>query len=161
MSIDCEQLTEHIIKPTLIQFGVYSEDAVELLLATAAQESHLGTFLVQQGGPALGIYQMEPHTYQDIVKNVLMSAHRNFLPQLTTVFGFSNFLNRSQKLISDLSFSTIFCRLQYWRYPEPLPEKTNVRALFYYWKTFYNRNPEKGNFSQFEENYLKYVKKET
>ena len=41
--------------------------AIDLLMGTCAQESHMGTYLRQLGGgPALGIFQMEPFTFLDL-----------------------------------------------------------------------------------------------
>ena len=71
MSINVKDLKFKIIIPTLQFIGLYSESAVNLLLGTAAQESHMGTYLTQIKGPALSIYQIEPKTHADIWKNYL------------------------------------------------------------------------------------------
>lgn len=53
-------LITHVLK----KYDLYSVDAVELLMLTAATESNLGYYLKQVGGgPALGIFQCEPNTY--------------------------------------------------------------------------------------------------
>ena len=70
--IDKAQLTDYIIKPTLLQIGLFNHTAVNLLLGTCAQESRMGTYVHQLGnGPALGIYQIEPATHNDIWANFL------------------------------------------------------------------------------------------
>ena len=74
MSFDARQFRECIIRPTLRALEPeipHSLVAEELLMLTAAHESHLGTYLKQKGGPALGIYQMEPATYRDLHENFL------------------------------------------------------------------------------------------
>jgi hypothetical protein len=156
MAIDKKQLIEYVIKPVLVKFGLYSENALDLLLATCAQESNLGTYLVQQNGPALGIYQMEPATYNDIVNNVI-NTHPYFIRTMEEVFGKLLYTSKCNDLIWNLSYATIFCRLQYWRYQEPIPNKGDVGAMHKYWKTYYNRNPETGSIVQFVDNYKKYV----
>jgi hypothetical protein len=57
-----------LIKTVLINFDPFlaSLNAIQLLMGTAAQESHLGTYLKQINGPALGVFQMEPNTEIDI-----------------------------------------------------------------------------------------------
>lgn len=58
--MDKRQL-RNLIRRVLIGIGGYSEEAENLLMGTAAQESALGEYIRQLGnGPALGIFQMEP-----------------------------------------------------------------------------------------------------
>ena len=50
----------------------FSEDAVELLMMTAAVESELGEAVKQKGGgPAKGIFQVEPTTERDVMNRFL------------------------------------------------------------------------------------------
>lgn len=61
-----------LIKRVLVALDLHSESAENLLIGTAAQESALGEYIRQLGnGPALGIFQMEPATFKDIVQNYL------------------------------------------------------------------------------------------
>lgn len=53
------------------QFGKCTFDVVELLLLTCAAESAMGKYIMQVGGPARGIFQMEPNTEKDIWENWL------------------------------------------------------------------------------------------
>ena len=76
VSIDAEQLRKDIVRPAIEKIGLWSQEAEDLLIGTAAQESHLGTYLRQLGdGPALGIFQMEPATHNDIHENFLRYKH--------------------------------------------------------------------------------------
>ena len=60
----------NLITSVLKELNLHSDNAVNLLMGTAAQESHLGKYRKQiGGGPALGIFQMEPATFNDIVNN--------------------------------------------------------------------------------------------
>ena len=62
----------NLITSVLKELNLHSDNAVNLLMGTAAQESHLGKYRKQLGGgPALGIFQMEPATFNDIVNNYL------------------------------------------------------------------------------------------
>jgi hypothetical protein len=72
VSIDANQLRHYVVRPTLRRLGLWSKSAENLLMGTAAQESHLGTYLHQVGGgPAKGIFQMEPATERDLIKNYI------------------------------------------------------------------------------------------
>ena len=69
--LDADQFTRLIIRPALKIIGLDFRAAEELLLGTALQESRL-TYLHQLGGgPALGLFQMEPGTHDDIWTNYL------------------------------------------------------------------------------------------
>jgi hypothetical protein len=60
-----KQLRELVIRPVLEYLHPdipYSHEAEDLLMMIAAHESHLGEYVKQVQGPALGIYQMEPDT---------------------------------------------------------------------------------------------------
>ena len=67
-----DQFCEYVIQPALESIGMYSEPAEQLLLGTACAESNLGTYLHQVGGPALGVFQIEPATHTDIWENYLL-----------------------------------------------------------------------------------------
>lgn len=153
-----KDLIEGVIAPTLKHFNMWSEEAQDLLLATAAQESNMGSFLMQVNGPALGIWQMEPATYVDIVYNVIYSNKRDLKSEIESYFSYLPLTSYVDKLIYDLRYACLFCRLQYWRYKEPLPPAGDVDAQFAYWKKYYNRNEVKGSLSEFVLNYSKYVK---
>ena len=61
-----------LVEKTIREMGLYSPEAAELLLGTCAQESAYGKYRKQLGGgPALGIFQCEPATFNDIVDNFL------------------------------------------------------------------------------------------
>ena len=132
--IDSKQLRELIIKPTLRYLEpeiTYSEAAVELLMMTCAHESRLGTYIKQVQGPALGIYQMEPATEEDIFRNFL-----DFKPSLLTKVV--NHTGLGEELIWNLQYATIMARVHYYRDSEALPDVEDVRALAKYAKRVYN-----------------------
>lgn len=144
--INPKQLKSLIIEPVLKTYDLYSEAAVNLLLGTCAQESRMGYYLKQVKGPALGIYQMEPATHNDILQN---------MPEYREVEKVRP--SPPSALIFDLTYATILCRLQYWRFPEPLPKANDLEGLAKYWKKYYNTEKGKGTVEQFVRNYYKYV----
>jgi hypothetical protein len=146
MSINAKQLRELIIRPTLKDMGMWSEAAENLLMGTAAQESHLGSYIKQVGkGPALGIYQCEPFTHDDVVK----WAREKYLGAIVGV--------NHDRLIYDLKYATMICRLHYYRHKMPLPQADDVEQLAVMWKTVYNTRLGKGKPEEFVKNYERYV----
>jgi hypothetical protein len=134
--INAHQIRSLIIKPALIDLVMYSEDAEELLMFTCAAESNGGQYLKQIKGPALGIYQMEPSTYNDIWQNYIKEKTNVALVLL------SNFeaarMPSEDRLIYDLRFATAMARLHYARIPEKLPGHLDVVGIWEYYKKYYN-----------------------
>lgn len=145
-----------IIIQTLKELDLHSESAVNLLLGTAAQESRLGTYLHQiGGGPALGIYQMEPATERDIWKNYL-DYRPKILSKVTRVSGLIR--PRSLHLTGNLIYATVMARLHYYRAPGQLPDADDTPGLAEYWKQHYNTPAGKGTAGEFVQNYYLLIK---
>jgi hypothetical protein len=140
VSINAKQLRELIIRPTLINMDMWSQSAENLLMGTAAQESKLGHYIAQVRGPALGIYQCEPATHDDVAK---WAKGKGLLPPGVN----------SERLVYDLKYATIMCRLHYYRKSEPLPDADDVEGLARYWKIWYNSVKGKGTVAEFVKNY--------
>jgi hypothetical protein len=157
MSINAKQLRELIIRPTLKDMGMWSESAENLLMGTAAQESHLGAYIKQVGkGPALGIYQCEPVTHHDVFSYLVANERRLFgsaLPRNLRPDG----LVEHDRLVYDLRYATMICRLHYYRAPKALPEADDIEGMASYWKRFYNSSLGKGKPEEFVRNYERYV----
>lgn len=153
MSIDKGQLRQ-LIREVLLEVDLHSASAEELLMMTAATESHLGKYLTQDGGPAAGIFQMEPSTEEDIWDSYL--AYRNTLSDkvIDTIGGggLSEF-----DLRANLTYQIIMARLQYLRVKAPLPEATDIPGMAGYWKDHYNTRSGKGTVEKAIESYEYYV----
>ena len=68
-----EGFVSDVIRPVLTALGLDQDvsGATELLLGTALQESGLAHRVQLGGGPARGLFQMEPNTHDDIWANFL------------------------------------------------------------------------------------------
>ena len=140
------------ISETLKQIGLYSSDAVELLMGTCAQESAFGKYRRQLGnGPALGVFQMEPATFNDIVKNYLHYKQPLFL-RILEVSSLSSY--DSQELINNDVFAICMARVHYLRVPKPIPNTVDGWAA--YWKQYYNTYLGKGKIEEYTKNYIKH-----
>jgi hypothetical protein len=156
--IDHEQLRKHIIRPTLKFFNLFSKSAEELLILTCAQESKGGTYLHQIKGPALGIYQMEPATHDDIWINFLKYATklRNDIYSYMDIETMD--IPSKYLMVGNLYYATIMSRLHYLRVSEDLPGSSDVVGLAKYWNKYYNRNPDKGTDEEAIRSYMEYVR---
>lgn len=107
----------------------------DLLVATCAVETHLGTYLHQLShGPALSLYQFEPTTLEDLVKNFASARRYSSLLRAARVEGQSDL----DQIMWNLRLATVYARLNYFRVKEPLPRETTFDSLWHYYKTHWN-----------------------
>lgn len=129
--------------------GASNPAAVNLLLGTCFHESLGGTYLAQLGGgPARGIYQIEPRTELDIWKTYLTksrAARRHFMKDLV---GY-RIHNARPLLTVDLEYQTALCRLVYYRHTFTWPDPEDLPALAEIWKKFFNTKLGAGTQQQF------------
>ena len=142
-----------LIISVLKELNLHSDNAVNLLMGTAAQESHLGRYRKQLGGgPALGIFQMEPATFDDIMKNYL-----RYKPELTTrierVARVSRF--KAEDLEHNDLLAICMARVHYLRVKEAIP--SDLEGWARYWKRYYNTSLGKGTEEEFIANYKRFV----
>lgn len=142
-----------IVEQTLAELGLYTPDSANLILGTIAQESAYGKYRKQLGsGPALGICQIEPATFNDIVSNFL-----KYKPELAAkikqVAQVSEF-NPNDLYLND-RLSICMCRAHYLRCKEAIPNSVEGYAKL--WKLRYNTPLGAGTEKEFIENYKRYV----
>jgi len=156
MPIDKDQLRK-LVTDVLIVMRLYSKNAVELLMLTAAQESHCGTYLEQINGPAQGIFQMEPNTHSDIYANYLKYKPelRTKLHRLMATYGpnLGFDLNMRGNIIYQIAMARVF----YLRFPEPLPSHLDVDALAKYYKKYWNTELGKATVMEAKNNYMRFA----
>lgn len=143
MSFNSQQF-RNLICETLAENNLYSPEAVELLLGTAAQESGFGTYLRQIKGPALGVFQMEPATFQWMKE------------KFGRVYGFQD--RTAEDMVWDLKLAILLCRLRYLVVSEAIPKSGDLPAQARYWKKYYNTSAGKGTPAEYIANFQKYVR---
>ena len=155
VGIRAEHLRLYVIQPTLLHLGerLFSEAAVRLLIGTAAVESDMGSFLIQEPSRvARGIYQIEPATMQD----VLARSQKRHLSVFLRVMDYVNpGFRYEDQLIWNLAFATCCCRLVYYLDPAPLPAPDDIEGLGRYWVEKYNRGG-KGTVEKFVNAYREF-----
>ncbi len=150
--IDPNDFRHYVVRPTLTCLHPpvpVSRAAEVLLLGTALVESGLSALMQRGGGPALGLYQIEPATHVDLWDRYL--AYRPALARhLRGDFGLrKEGVPRDERLITNLAYATAIARLIYWRRPEPLPDAADMLGLGAYWKQHYNSSLGAGRAAHF------------
>ncbi|BBA32644.1 uncharacterized protein sS8_0679 [Methylocaldum marinum] len=150
-----KEFLEDVIRPTLMGINKHSIVAEQLLLGTAIQESRLKYLNQLGGGPALGYFQMEPNTHDDIWKNYL--AYRNHLAAKVCAVGEISTTNLpdSTILASNHRYAAAMARVHYLRVPATLPLAGDINAIAGYWKQHYNTYGGKGTIDEFVINWQK------
>ena len=135
-----------VVQPALKKLKLWSLSAEELVLGTAIVESGL-TYLKQHGdGPALGLWQVEPATHDDLYTNFL-----NFRPELGSklIELRAAGLSLDENLATNLMYGAAVCRLCYYRKPDALPEAGDIEGQAAFWKEHYNTIFGKGTVSKY------------
>ena len=139
-------LQDRVIAPALDKIDLWSRAAEELVLETAIVESDL-TYLKQHGeGPALGLWQIEPATHDDLYTNFL-----NYRPELGSKLMELRAPNLSmgENLATNLMYGAAVCRLCYYRKPEALPVAGDIEGQAAFWKQHYNTLLGAGTVSKY------------
>lgn len=143
---------KNLIESTLRELNLYSKEAVDILMGTCAQESCMGKYRRQiGGGPALGIFQMEPRTFNDIVNNYL--KYRDKLREkIKEVCGITEF--DAYDLLTNDKLAAAMARVHYLRVPTPIPETLEEQASYY--KKYYNTELGFAKVEDYIRNWKKY-----
>lgn len=150
--IDPIQMRDYIVRPVLRHLEPeipYTLAAEQLLLGTAAQESRLG-YLHQLGrGPAVGIWQMEPFTHDDLWRTTLLGASNPLARKVRTLELPDWYGNDAKEMAGNLYYACAMARVFYRRIQAPLPPVFDARAMGDYWKKYYNTVHGKGTVDEF------------
>lgn len=119
-----------------------SKEMVDLLLGTMAVESDMGKFRKQLGGPAIGIFQIEPTTLEDM-RNNYMKYHDRY-----------KYVMKGDPESND-SYACVIAYIYYKRVGGHIPPGTIGQA--YVWKKKYNTWEGKGTIDQYIKQYNKYI----
>lgn len=130
------QFRDLIIQPTLKGLGLYSQEAEDILVMTMAHESNGGDYLKQYpNGPALGAFQMEKGTFNDLWDRYLSDK-----PEMVNrIMATCNLKQQpiAEEMIEDLALATSMARIYYLRVRSPIPKDLDEMAAYAkkYWNT--------------------------
>lgn len=123
-----QQFRTLVIEPVLKEMGMYSEEAVRLLLMIMAHESRQGYYIKQTVGPALGVYQMEPATHDDIIKFLRAKGK----VKLVTMWSAPQFeWSTATEMAGNMYYATAMARAFFLRFPEALPNGSDAELAAY------------------------------
>ena len=140
-----------VIRPALTTIALDGPGAEQLLLGTALQETGLRNIRQIGGGPALGYFQIEPATHDDIWKNflkyrVLLAAKvKRLLPAGSDAVP--------EQLIQCPQYAAAIARIIYLRAPGALPAPEDVDAQAAYYKQYYNTAQGAATAAQYVSNW--------
>lgn len=137
----------NVIAPVLRQLDLFSLAAQQLLLGTAIQESRLINRRQIRGGPALGLYQMEPDTIRDIWDNYL--KYRQPLAKKIEALLSGPTADKVKDIQNNDKYATAMARALYSRISAPMPAAGDIPAMARYWKQYYNTPLGAGAPSEF------------
>jgi hypothetical protein len=125
-----------VVVPTLaaLPAGYSSQAAVNLLTGIALVESGAEYLAQIGGGPAIGLWQMEPATHDDCWDNFI-----RLRPSLVTAMAC--LMNRQPEytqLQANLAYACAMARIKIMRAPEALPDANDAPRMSAYHKEFYN-----------------------
>jgi hypothetical protein len=136
-----------VVQPALRAIELYSPTADQLVLGTAIQESELATTTQHGGGPALGYFQMEPLTHNDIWTNFLR-YRQSLADKIKALLGTGQQPAPGLLLTNNL-YAAAMCRTLYYRVSEPLPAVNDIPAMARYWKDHYNTSRGAGTIDEY------------
>ena len=134
-----------IIRIVLIPNDLWSQDAEDLLIGTAIQESDRLKRVTQYGnGPAKSYFQIEPDTLDDLYDNYLAYHEDKWL-----ILGkyWLPSLGREENLMCNLPYAIMAARLQYYRVSEAIP--STLEGQSEYWKKYWNTRLGKGSAPEY------------
>lgn len=128
-----------LVRASTLPLGLNSPAAEELLLMITAHETKCGAMGVVQsgGGPALGLWQMEPPTFNDVMTRIA-PRRPEFLPTLRALAA-SSALDASM-LRAQHAFAAAMARLQLFQFAEALPPPSDIVGMSRYAKSYWNRS---------------------
>lgn len=146
--VSAKQLRELVIQPALHSIGLWSQEAEDLLVMVAAHESNGGDFLAQEGGPALGIYQMEPATY-NFLWSKLRGNDDKYMALGGKILFACHFMGKPDpsELVFNLKYATMMARVFFLINREAIPK--DVEDLSRYAKKYWNTSEGKATAEQY------------
>ncbi len=152
--LDARHLLELAVRPAIELIGPPWDTvaAEQLVMGTAAKESGGLVWLRQlNGGPAIGLFQMEPFTFRDLRDNFLSGDDPRKVGLRRRIGSLSAKMRPEEhELAWNLRLAAAYCRLRYMAEDEPLPAAWDVKAMASYWKRHYNTRIGKGRPEEFE-----------
>jgi len=138
--LNLSQLKALVVTPTLAQLALVipalgSVWAINQVTGTTLVESGCQYLKQLGGGPALGLWQMEPATHDDCWTNFI-NYNPSLKSRMQSIAGQES--PAAGLMVTNLAYAAAMCRIKYWRSPLPSPVATNAAGCAGYHKQVYN-----------------------
>lgn len=124
-------------------------------MGTCALESDGGSFLVEENGPALGIFQMEPKTHDDLWRTFL-PVNPKLTHDMIQICRMA-IKPTADMMVYHLFYATAMARVFYARIKEPIP--TNLESQAAYYKEHWNTKAGKSTIQEYIDCYNRFIGK--
>ena len=101
------------------------------------------------GNPAIGFWQIEPATLDDMIDNYIKYRSKYKIELIDLGMKFDN--SKIISVMSNMAIQAALCRLHYRRDKDPIPSWTDLEAQGAYWKRIYNTPLGRGTVEHFVE----------
>lgn len=146
--MNLSQIKGLVIRPSLASIGLDTDARVNIVTGIGLTESGYRVLEQSGGGPALGPWQMERATHDDLTGRYLSStpAHAALgaLVARLTAPG----MDRFGQLAGNLYYGAAMCAVKLLPAPASLPDADDAAGMCAYWKQWYNTAGGKGAVTQ-------------
>ena len=137
-----------IVEYALYKIDSYSDDALALVVRTGMAESGYRALKgYGEGNPAIGFWQIEPATMNDMITNYIQ--YRSHYKKNLISLGMNFEKDTTMSVMSNLAVQAALCRLHYRRDRDPIPSWGDLEAQGKYWKKVYNTVEGRGTVKHF------------
>ena len=141
---EIKEIAEH----ALYRLDSYSDDALALVVRTGMAESGYRALKgYGEGNPAIGFWQVEPATLNDMVTNYI--KYRPHYEKNLISLGMNFNKDMIMSVMSNMAVQAGLCRLHYRRDKDPIPSWDDLEAQAKYWKRVYNTVEGRGTVEHF------------
>ena len=141
---EIREIAEH----ALYRLDCYSDDALALVVRTGMAESGYRALKgYGEGNPAIGFWQVEPATLNDMVDNYI-KYRPNYSKNLISL-GMNFNKDMIMSVMSNMAVQAGLCRLHYRRDKKPIPCWDDLESQGQYWKRVYNTVEGRGTVEHF------------
>lgn len=136
-NMDAHAFRMDIIRPALKVTDLWSQSAENLMLGTALAESNLDVVKQMGGGPALSFFQIEPNTYNDVIRYLNLARNKRLRESILAAC-YTDLFPEASCLAWNMRLATLIARVKYWMKAESLPPPGDIEGLANYWLVHYN-----------------------
>jgi hypothetical protein len=158
--MDLMQFDKYVLVPALSVIGLLSPSARVLMLGTGMVETNYEYLKQFNDGPALGIFEIEPATYEDVYRYLNRYDNRKLKEICMAACLYESWPDK-EALIYNLRWSTIIARVKYSMITEPLPSESDAVAMAEYYKKYYNTAAGKAHMPEVTSIFVNVIQKVT